>query len=68
MGIQVGKKEQKLGIRASSTCPLTFDNVKVPVENILGGEQAIGKGYKVAIEILNEGLSSSFLSHSALLL
>lgn len=44
MGIQVAKKEQKLGIRASSTCTLNFDGVKVPVENVIGGE---GNGYKV---------------------
>lgn len=55
MGIEIAKKEQKLGIRASSTCTLNFDDVKVPVENVLGGEEMIGKGYKVAIEILNEG-------------
>ncbi|KAF8075907.1 acyl-CoA oxidase [Lyophyllum atratum] len=52
MGIEIMKKEQKLGIRASSTCTLNFDNLKVPAENIIGGE---GKGYKLAIEILNEG-------------
>ncbi|RDB15421.1 Short/branched chain specific acyl-CoA dehydrogenase, mitochondrial [Hypsizygus marmoreus] len=52
MGIQIAKKEQKLGIRASSTCTLNFDGLKVPAENIIGGE---GKGYKIAIEILNEG-------------
>lgn len=52
MGIQIAKKEQKLGIRASSTCTLNFDDMKVPAENIIGGE---GKGYKIAIEILNEG-------------
>jgi len=52
MGVQIAKKEQKLGIRASSTCTLNFDDLKVPEENILGGE---GKGYKIAIEILNEG-------------
>ncbi|KAJ7722058.1 mitochondrial acyl-CoA dehydrogenase [Mycena maculata] len=52
MGIQIAKKEQKLGIRASSTCTLNFDDLKVPAENIIGGE---GKGYKIAIEILNEG-------------
>jgi alkylation response protein AidB-like acyl-CoA dehydrogenase len=51
-GLEVGKKEDKLGIRASSTCPLSFDGVKVPKENVVG---EIGKGYKVAIEILNEG-------------
>ncbi|KAI8097891.1 acyl-CoA dehydrogenase/oxidase [Gilbertella persicaria] len=52
MGVQVAKKESKLGIRASSTCVLNFDEVRVPKENILG---EIGKGYKYAIEILNEG-------------
>ena len=52
MGIQIAKKEQKLGIRASSTCSLAFDDLRVPAENVLGGE---GKGYKIAIEILNEG-------------
>lgn len=52
MGIEIAKKEQKLGIRASSTCTLNFDNVRVPKANIIGGE---GKGYKLAIEILNEG-------------
>lgn len=51
-GFSVGKKEDKLGIRASSTCELIFDNVRVPKENILG---EVGKGYKVAIETLNEG-------------
>jgi len=52
MGIQIAKKEQKLGIRASSTCTLNFDDMKVPAENVIGGE---GLGYKIAIEILNEG-------------
>ncbi|KAJ3322242.1 hypothetical protein HDV06_003302 [Boothiomyces sp. JEL0866] len=51
-GVQVAKKEQKLGIRSSSTCVLSFDNVEVPEENVLG---EIGKGYKYAIGILNEG-------------
>ena len=55
MGIQIAKKEQKLGIRASSTCSLNFDDVKVPAENVIGGD---GLGYKIAIEILNEGPSS----------
>jgi len=45
MGIQIAKKEEKLGIRASSTCTLNFDDLKVPEENIIGGE---GKGYKVS--------------------
>lgn len=51
-GFSVGKKEDKLGIRASSTCELLLDNCRVPKENILG---EVGKGYKVAIETLNEG-------------
>lgn len=51
-GFTVGKKEDKLGIRASSTCELIFENCEVPSENILG---EIGKGYKIAIETLNEG-------------
>jgi alkylation response protein AidB-like acyl-CoA dehydrogenase len=51
-GFSVGKKEDKLGIRASSTCELLLDNCKVPKDNILGEK---GKGYKVAIETLNEG-------------
>ncbi|KAK7696240.1 hypothetical protein QCA50_000893 [Cerrena zonata] len=52
MGIEIAKKEQKLGIRASSTCTLNFDDLKVPAENVIG---EVGKGYKIAIEILNEG-------------
>ena len=51
-GFSVGKKEDKLGIRASSTTGLLFDGVRVPSQNVLG---AVGKGYKVAIETLNEG-------------
>lgn len=51
-GFSVGKKEDKLGIRASSTCELRFENCKVPKENVLG---EVGKGYKIAIETLNEG-------------
>lgn len=51
-GFSISKKENKLGIRASSTCELLFEDVKVPKENILG---EVGKGYKVAIETLNEG-------------
>lgn len=51
-GFKVGKKEDKLGIRASSTCELLFENCEVPKENVLG---EVGKGYKIAIETLNEG-------------
>lgn len=51
-GFQIGKKEDKLGIRASSTCELIFADCKVPKENLMG---EIGKGYKIAIETLNEG-------------
>ncbi|XP_056433369.1 short/branched chain specific acyl-CoA dehydrogenase, mitochondrial [Gadus chalcogrammus] len=51
-GMAIGKKENKLGLRASSTCPLNFDNVKVPEKNILG---QVGHGYKYAIGMLNEG-------------
>ena len=51
-GFTVGRKEDKLGIRASSTCELLFDNCEIPPENLLGEP---GKGYKIAIETLNEG-------------
>jgi alkylation response protein AidB-like acyl-CoA dehydrogenase len=51
-GFAVGKKEDKLGIRASSTVELMLDDCRVPDENVLG---SIGKGYKIAIETLNEG-------------
>ncbi|MEZ4461071.1 MAG: acyl-CoA dehydrogenase [bacterium] len=51
-GFSVGKKEDKLGIRASSTCELILEDCIVPKENVIG---EVGKGYKVAIETLNEG-------------
>lgn len=51
-GFSIAKKEKKLGIRASSTCVLNFDDVEIPAGNLLGEE---GKGYKIAIGILNEG-------------
>lgn len=51
-GFAVGRKEDKLGIRASSTCELILDNCAVPKDRVLG---EVGKGYKIAIETLNEG-------------
>jgi alkylation response protein AidB-like acyl-CoA dehydrogenase len=51
-GFQVGKKEDKLGIRASSTCELILEDCRVPLANVIG---EVGKGYKIAIETLNEG-------------
>jgi alkylation response protein AidB-like acyl-CoA dehydrogenase len=51
-GFTVGKKEDKLGIRASSTCELLLEDCRVPRANVLG---EVGKGYKVAMETLNEG-------------
>ncbi len=51
-GFTVGRKEDKLGVRASSTCELVFDDVEVPEQNVLG---EVGQGYKLAIETLNEG-------------
>src|SRR5262245_38424488 len=51
-GFAVGKKEDKLGIRASSTCELILEDCIVPKKNVLG---EVGKGYKIAIETLNEG-------------
>ncbi|HZU09984.1 MAG TPA: acyl-CoA dehydrogenase [Pseudacidobacterium sp.] len=51
-GLTVGKKEDKLGIRASSTCELVLEDCRIPRQNVLG---EVGKGYRVAIETLNEG-------------
>ncbi len=51
-GLEVGKKEDKLGIRASSTCELILEGCRVPKQNVLGEP---GKGYRIAIETLNEG-------------
>ncbi len=52
VGFSVGKKEDKLGIRASSTCEIILEDCYVPADNVLG---ELGKGYKIAIETLNEG-------------
>lgn len=52
VGCSVGKKEDKLGIRASSTCEVVLEDCEVPEENVLG---EVGIGYKIAIETLNEG-------------
>jgi alkylation response protein AidB-like acyl-CoA dehydrogenase len=51
-GFKVGKKEVKLGIRASSTCEVILEDVRIPKANVVG---EVGKGYKIAIETLNEG-------------
>lgn len=51
-GITIGPEEKKLGIRGSSTTPVTFENVKVPADHLLGEE---GRGFKVALEVLNSG-------------
>jgi alkylation response protein AidB-like acyl-CoA dehydrogenase len=51
-GFTIGKKESKLGIRASSTCELVLEGVRVPKRNVVG---KVGQGYKIAIETLNEG-------------
>jgi short/branched chain acyl-CoA dehydrogenase len=51
-GFTVGRKEDKIGLRASSTCELILENCQVPRENVIG---EVGKGYKIAIETLNEG-------------
>jgi alkylation response protein AidB-like acyl-CoA dehydrogenase len=51
-GFSIGKKEDKLGIRASSTCEIILEDCKIPAANVLGEP---GKGYKIAIETLNEG-------------
>lgn len=51
-GLSLGKKENKLGIRASSTCEVVLQDVKVPKKNVVG---QVGQGYKIAIGTLNEG-------------
>lgn len=61
MGIQIAKKEQKLGIRASSTCTLNFDDLRIPAENVIGG---VGKGYRVSMSTQNrsQGLTPPLYS------
>jgi len=51
-GFSLGKRESKLGIRASSTCEVLFNGCRIPADRVLG---PVGKGYKIAIETLNEG-------------
>ena len=51
-GFTIGKRESKMGIRASSTCELVFDGCKLPADRVIGD---VGRGYKYAIELLNEG-------------
>src|SRR6185436_5174635 len=51
-GLVIGPEEHKMGLRGSSTCPLVFEDAKVPVENVLG---EIGKGHKIAFNVLNHG-------------
>lgn len=51
-GFSSGKEEEKLGIHGSSTTEITFDNIKIPAENVIG---PVGKGFKVAMEVLNSG-------------
>src|SRR6185295_6599696 len=51
-GLSIGPEEHKMGIRGSSTCPLILEDVKVPVENVLG---EVGKGHKIAFNTLNIG-------------
>ncbi len=68
MGIKSGPNEHKLGIRGSSTTEIFFDDVKVPVENVLG---EVGRGFKVAMEVLNSGrlgLASGCIGSSLVLL
>jgi short/branched chain acyl-CoA dehydrogenase len=51
-GFSIAKKEKKLGIKASSTCVINFDDLEIPKDRLLGEE---GQGYKYAIGLLNEG-------------
>jgi acyl-CoA dehydrogenase len=54
-GLIVGKKEKKMGQRGSPICDVTFENLRVPAENIIGGPQNEGKGFKIAMSVLDGG-------------
>lgn len=54
-GFYVGSIERKMGLRGSHTAELIFDNCKVPVENVIGGEPMIGQGFKTAMKVLDKG-------------
>ncbi len=54
-GFSIGPEEHKMGIVGSSTCPLYFDNARIPKENLLGGEEWIGRGHLIAFNVLNIG-------------
>jgi len=54
-GFYVGTIERKMGLRGSHTCELIFDNCHVPVDNVIGGEPMIGKGFKTAMRVLDKG-------------
>ncbi|UCF85417.1 MAG: acyl-CoA dehydrogenase family protein [Desulfobacteraceae bacterium] len=54
-GFYVGTVERKMGLHGSHTCELIFDNCRVPVENVIGGEPMIGQGFKTAMRVLDKG-------------
>ena len=54
-GFSVGTIERKMGLRGSHTCELIFDNCRVPVEKVIGGESMIGQGFKTAMRVLDKG-------------
>ena len=54
-GFQVGNIEHKMGLRGSRTCELVFDNCRVPVDSVIGGEPMIGQGFKTAMRVLDKG-------------
>ncbi|MFC7518085.1 acyl-CoA dehydrogenase family protein [Herbaspirillum sp. GCM10030257] len=55
LGLIVGKKEKKMGQRGSPICDVTFENLRIPAENIVGGPQNEGKGFKIAMSVLDGG-------------